>query len=193
MHKKLPNLFIFLDKYSSDIFNYNNTNIGVIYRNYHETNRELELSKISKACKQKRYKLFVSNNIKLAIKFKAEGIYIPSFNKKKFSNLEKKNFIILGSAHNQKEINEKMMQKCEAIFLSPIFPIIKKKNYLGIRKFNLLKISNNAEFLALGGINKNNFLKLKMTKINGFGSVSLFKKKPAFKRPVFLKNNFFRI
>ena len=37
------------------------------------------------------YQLYVSNDLKLAYKFKADGIYIPSFNKtKKFSNLEKK-------------------------------------------------------------------------------------------------------
>ena len=64
-----------------------------------------ELLRIAKACKKNRYQLFVSNNLKLALKVKANGIYIPSFNKtKKFSNLEKKNIEIIGSAHNQKEI-----------------------------------------------------------------------------------------
>ena len=128
MHKYLPNLYIFLDKYNNQIFQNNNTNIGIIYRNYNDSNRETELIKIAKACKKKRYQLFVSNDIKLALKVKADGIYIPSFNKtKKFLNLEKKNLIILGSAHNQKEIYEKMNQKCKAIFLSPIF-YVKKTN-----------------------------------------------------------------
>ena len=122
MHKYLPNFFIFLDQYNNQIFENNNTNIGVVYRNYHELNREKELLKIAKACKKKGYKLFVSNDIKLALKVKAAGIYIPSFNKTaKFHNLENKNFTILGSAHNQKEIQEKISQKCRAIFLSPVF------------------------------------------------------------------------
>ena len=192
MHKFLPNIFIFIDHYHSQIFKNNNTNIGVIYRNYNDPKREKELIKVAKACKQKGYKLFVSNDYKLAIKVKADGIYIPSFNKtKRFLNVEKKNFIIIGSAHNQKEIHEKIEQKCIAIFLSPTFYVEKSKNYLGICKFNLLSFSNKVNIMALGGINQNNIKKLKLLKIKGFGGIRVFKKKPAYKRPVFVKNNFF--
>ena len=130
MHKYLPNLFIFLDHFNNQIFQNNNTNIGIIYRNYNDPKRETELIKIAKACKKKRYQLFVSNNIKLALKVRADGIYIPSFNKnKKFLNLENKKIIILGSAHNQKEIQEKISQKCKAIFLSPLFYVKKSKKF----------------------------------------------------------------
>ena len=148
MHKYLPNLVIFLDQYNNQIFENNNINIGVIYRNYNDTKRETELIKIAKACKKKRYKLFVSNDIKLALKVRADGIYIPSFNKtKRFLNLEKKNLIILGSAHNQKEIWEKISQKCRAIFLSPIFYAEKSINFLNVYKFNSLSRSNKVNIL----------------------------------------------
>ena len=67
--------------------------MGIIYRNYNDKNREKELFKIATACKKSRSQLFVSNDIKLAIKVKAQGIYIPSFNKKKtYANLEKKKY-----------------------------------------------------------------------------------------------------
>ena len=93
MHKNLPKFFIFLDKYNNEIFKNKNLNIGIIYRNYKDRKRENQLIKIAKACKKKRYQLFVSNDIKLAHKVKADGLYVPSFNKtKKFSNLEKKKF-----------------------------------------------------------------------------------------------------
>ena len=70
--------------------------MGIIYRNYNAKKRENELVKIAKVCKKNRNQLFVSNDVKLAIKVKAEGIYIPSFNKTKgFTNLEKKNIKIL--------------------------------------------------------------------------------------------------
>ena len=192
MHKYLPNLYIFLDQYHNQIFENNNTNIGIVYRNYNDPKRETELIKIAKACKKKRYQLFVSNDIKLALKVRADGIYIPSFNKiKKFLNLEKKNLIILGSAHNQKEIWKKFSQKCHAIFLSPIFYVEKSTNFLNVYKFNYLSRSNKVHILALGGITENNVRKLRSVHIKGFGGIGLFKKKPAFKRPVFLKNNFF--
>ena len=188
MHKKLPNVFIFLDKYNSHVFNNSSTNIGIIYRNYKDENRELELIKIASACKKSGYKLYVSNNIKLTLKYKADGIYLPSFNKtKKYLNLEKRNMHILGSAHNQKEIKEKISQNCKAIFLSPLFPSKKSNKFLYLHKFNYLSYANKIDFFALGGISKTNIHKLRLLSIKGFGGISMFKKKPAYKRPVFIK------
>jgi len=192
MHKIFPKFFVFLDRYDGQIFKNNNINMGIIYRNYNAEKRENELVKIAKACKKNRNQLFVSNDVKLAIKVKAEGIYIPSFNKTKgFANLEKKNIKILGSAHNQKEIQKKISQNCTAIFLSPIFYIEKSNKFLGVHKFNYLAYSNNTNIFALGGISESNIHKLKLLNIKGFGGIRMFKKKPAFKRPVFIKNNFF--
>ena len=188
----MPNLFIFINQYNNQIFKHSITNIGIIYRNYNNPKRERELIMVKRICKKRKFKLFVANDIKLALKVKADGVYIPSFNKRiKFSNLEKKNIIILGSAHNQKEIHEKISQNCKAVFLSPVFNVNKSNKYLGINKFNLLSNSNNINFLALGGISTNNINQLKLLNIKGFGGIRLFKKKPAFKRPVFLKNKFF--
>ena len=154
--------------------------MGVIYRNYNAKKRESELVKIAKSCKKNRNQLFVSNDIKLAIKVKADGIYIPSFNKTKgFSNLEKKNIKILGSAHNQREIQKKISQNCSAVFLSPIFYIEKSKRFLGVHKFNYLSYRNNTNIYALGGISEYNIHKLKLVNIKGFGGIRIFKKKPA--------------
>ena len=161
--------------------------MGVIYRNYNAKKREDELVKIAKACKKNRNQLFVSNDVKLAIKFKTDGIYIPSFNKaKSFANLEKRNIKILGSAHNQKEIQKKISQNCTAIFLSPIFYVEKSNKFLGIHKFNYLAYSNNANIFALGGISNNNVHKLKLLKFKGFGGIRMFKKKSGLLKGRFL-------
>ena len=188
----MPNLFIFIDRYNNQIFKNNSINIGIIYRNYNDANRETELNKITKACKKKRYQLFVSNDIKLAIKVRADGIYIPSFNKtRKFINLENKNLTIIGSAHNQKEIYEKISQKCRAIFLSPVFNVKKSINFLNIYKFNYLSRSNKVNILALGGITEHNIRKLRLLHTEGFGGISIFKKKTGLKKAGFSKNKFF--
>ena len=166
--------------------------MGIIYRNYNDRKRENQLIKIANACKKKGYQLFVSNDIKLAYKVKANGIYVPSFNKTKiFSNLENRKINIIGSAHNQKEVQKKIAQKCKAVFLSPLFYIKKSKNFLDIHKFNYLTQNNKIHFYALGGISADKICKLKLLTISGFGGIQIFKKKPAFKRPVFIKNNFF--
>ena len=190
MHRFLPSLYAFIDQYDHNIFKNNITNLGIIYRNYRSKNRQKDLFKISKACKRKRYKLFISNSTKLALNIKADGLYIPSFNKtKQFLNSENKKLMIIGSAHNQKEINEKIQQGCQLIFISPIFFIKKSDSFLNIHKFNFLSQRRKINFLALGGINNKNIMKLNILfKLKGFGGISYFKKKPAFKRPVFLKN-----
>ena len=192
MHKYIPNLFVFVDHYDKHLFKNNIKNVGIIYRNYNKSKSIEELIKIAHECKKKKYQIFVSNDAKLAIKIKADGIYIPAFNKKKkFNNLENKKLVLLGSAHNQKEIKEKILQKCKGIFLSPLFNVKKSKNFLDIHKFNFLTKSNNAKFFALGGINEKNILKLNLLNIQGFAGISIFKKKTGLYKAGFLKNNFF--
>ena len=192
MHKNLPKLFIFIDEYNSEIFKNKNLNIGIIYRNYNDRKRENQLIKIANACKKKRYKLFVSNDVKLTYKYKAAGIYVPSYNKTKcFSNFEKKRIAVIGSAHNQREIQKKITQNCKKLFISPVFRVKKSKSHLNIYKFNYLSLTNKIKFFALGGISKDNISKLKMLSIDGFGGISLSKKKTGLKEAGFLKNNFF--
>ena len=124
-------------------------------------------------CKVKRIKFYISNNIKLAIKLGLDGAYIPSFNKKIIQNiyLKRKDFSIIGSAHNLVEIRIKEIQGVDKIFLSPIFNT-KEKTGLGIIKFNNLSSYSKTNIIALGGINKSNINKLKLTKVDGFASIS---------------------
>ena len=87
----------------------------------------------------------------------------------------------IGSAHNIREINEKISQNCKTIIVSRLFKTIyhNKKTYLGVFKFNLLNLKFKSTLVPLGGINHRNLLKLNMIKSNGFGILSVIKKKPA--------------
>ena len=117
----------------------------------------------------------MSNNYKLALKMNLDGVYIPSFNNdlKHLNYPKKKNFLVLGSAHNIKEIRIKEMQKVNAIFIASLFK--KKKKFLEINKFsNLIKFTNK-RVIALGGINKKNLNKLYLLKVYGFAGISIFK------------------
>jgi thiamine monophosphate synthase len=89
----------------------------------------------------------------------------------KFLNL-KKNILIVGSAHNHNEIQQKIRQGCKIIFLSSIFKNNKNNFFLGITKFNLLTLNYNVRFVALGGINYNNFKKIYMTRSIGIGGMT---------------------
>ena len=110
----------------------------------------------------------------MAIKLNLDGAYIPSFNKN-YSHLSfsyKKNFKIIGSAHNFKEIKIKELQKVKKIFLSSLFK--KNKNYLGINKFKLLSNLTKKRIVALGGISNNNLKKLKLLNNPDFAGISYF-------------------
>ena len=136
----------------------------------------MELKKI---CKKYKIELILANDVKLAIKLKLNGAYLPSFNKN-FNHLSyslKKDFNLLGSAHNIKEIKIKEKQKVSKIFLSSIFK--KNKNYLGFNKFQIYIKKFNRKFVALGGIDNSNLKKLKLLGVKEFSGINYFLKKKA--------------
>ena len=87
-----------------------------------------------------------------------------------------KNFKIIGSAHNIKEVKTKKQQGCKEIFISPLFQVKKKTSFLNIYNFNKLTIDNKVKYIALGGIDQRNYKKIKLTKSSGFASISWVKK-----------------
>ena len=103
-----------------------------------------------------------------------DGAYIPSFNKnnRHLSYSFKKKFILLGSAHNIKEIKSKEKQNVEAIFLSSLHK--KNNNFLGINRFKLLSHLTNKKIVALGGITKKNKKQLGLIDCSSFAGISFF-------------------
>ena len=181
MQKKISQLYYFIDGYNYAELSQLSKNINIIYRNYKKNIDVSTLISVKNYCKKNRIKFFISNNIKLAIKYKLDGIYIPAFNKQiNFTKyLLPKNFKIIGSAHNDIEISIKQKQGCNIIFISPIFKIKKKNYFLDVVKFNLLTLNKKSKFVALGGISEKNKKKLNLLNIYGFAGISYFQKKTA--------------
>jgi len=178
MQKKLPKIYLFVEDFNPKELDLLNKNISIIYRNYKKKINESTIISLKKYCKLNKRDLYLAKDIKLAIKLKLSGVYIPSFiNKLNFNSfLAPKNFLILGSAHNHTQIIIKQLQGCQLIFLAPTFKVFKKNNYLGIIKFNLLTLGKQNKFIALGGINQNNFKKLNLLNCSGFAGISWVKK-----------------
>ena len=176
MHYQLLTKYYFISSLDTNNIKQYDKRTIIIYRNY--SSIKLDINKILKLknyLKKKGHKLLLSNNIKLAIKLKLDGAYIPSFNKK-FNHLSystNSNFIILGSAHNLKEIRIKELQKVQGIFLSSLFK--KNNNFLGLNKFRIFSNYSNKNIIALGGISKKNFKKLSLLNISSFAGISYFK------------------
>lgn len=155
-----------------------NNKINLILRNYNEIFKEKDLKLFVQFFKKRKQKIFFANETKLALKLGFDGLYIPSFNKLlRFNNLSKHtDFKVIGSAHNEKEIITKQNQGCDEIFVSPIFLTKKNKSYLDIIKFNKINLINKCNIIALGGIDKSNYKKIKNTRSIGFASISWIKK-----------------
>ena len=108
------NKYYFISKFDSNNISKQDKQTIIIYRNYlAKTPDKTLILKIKKYCKKKSIKFYLSNNVKLAIKLYLDGAYIPSFNNtlKHLAYSYKKNFEIIGSAHNLKEIRNKEFQK----------------------------------------------------------------------------------
>ena len=171
------NKYYFIKKFDQSHIDKQDKKTIIIFRNYDQIIDEKLILTMKNYCKKKQKKFLISNNIKLAIKLNLDGVYIPSFNKNKkhLSYSVKKNFIILGSAHNVYEMRTKELQSVSAIFLSSIFK--KNQNYLGINKFKLFSLLSKKPIVALGGISDNNLKKIALTNCSGFAGISFFEQK----------------
>ena len=162
---------------------------NLIYRNNLKKENTNKIIKFIKLCKKKYIKFFVLNDLSLALKIGADGVYLPSYNKAllKKKELVGKKIEVVGSAHNFKEINIKKKQGCKEVVLSRLFETDykDKKSFFGITRFNLLTKNYKNDFIALGGIRSNNLMKIKMLNCEGIALLSEAKKKPAIIRRLF--------
>tara|TARA_B100001564_G_C20365828_1_gene545570 strand:+ start:131 stop:655 length:525 start_codon:yes stop_codon:yes gene_type:complete len=174
MHR-LPKKYYFIKNFNTTELKNLNSNTAIILRNYEKNPKISELLEIKKFCKKRNIKVYLSNHFKHALKLGFDGAYIPSFNKslRYLSYKLRKNFRILGSAHNLKELRFKENQKVDLVFISSIFK--KNKNYLGFHKFISLKKLTNKNVIALGGVNNKNIKLISLARCYGFAGISYFK------------------
>ena len=176
MHTNLK-FYYFIENFNLKELSNIKKSINIIFRNYHSNDYIDDLIKTRNYCKKKGFKLYLSNNINLAIKLRLDGVYLPSFNKCFRVNCLsfKKNFKLIGSAHNLQQIRIKEKQKVNKLFISSVFK--KKNTFLGLNKFKNLSKFTKIPIIALGGINQNNLNKLNLLDIEGFAAIRFFKNK----------------
>ena len=174
MHINNLKKYYFINEFNYTHLTNLNKNISFIWRNKDKETSIKTLIELRNFCKKNQRCFYISNDIKLARKLNADGVYISSTNRNlnlRTVNLKKK-FKILGSAHNLKEIKVKENQKVKKILISSLFK--KNKNFLGINKFKLLSNLTNKQIIVLGGISKKNVRLLKLLKTQEFAGISYF-------------------
>lgn len=157
------------------------TNIKIIYNNEEFNDITLkECEKIKHFCRINKIQFYIINNYKIAIKMKADGIFLSAHNKRvNFNDFIKNKLKIIGSAHNQMEYYFKKKQKCQTIILSPLFFNQKysKNRILGTTKFNLISLRWITNLCAMGGINLENIKQVNLTKAKSVAFQRLVEKK----------------
>ena len=155
---------------------------NIIYRNQITNEKIEDLISFRNNCKRNGINFYVANNTFLLTKLKADGLYISSYNKDLLLNIfSKRGLKIIGSAHNQREIEIKIKQGCKAIIFSRLFETKYnyKKGHLGLQRFNIISLRSKLELIPLGGINEKNLCKMKSVISSSFACLSAIKKKPA--------------
>ena len=165
--------YYFINKFDTNLIDKQTNDTILIYRNYSNFNLE-NILKIKKYAKKKNLKFLLANNTKLALNLRLSGVYLPSFNKKTnhLAYTKPKDFLIIGSAHNLKEIRVKELQGVKILFISSLFK--KNKNYLGINRFKLFSKLTKIKIIALGGISKRNIKKINLLNCDGIAGISFF-------------------
>ena len=138
--------------------------INIIINNKNTLDNEINIINFAK---RNKIPFLFKNNVRKCIKYNSNGIFIEAANKETIkTTLFKKDFLIIGAAHNQLEYYFKKKQNCKIIALSPIFynPKFSKNKILGATRFNLISRIWNTDLCALGGINETNIKKIDFTK-----------------------------
>jgi thiamine-phosphate pyrophosphorylase len=190
MNKIFYKHYVFLEEINNlikdNLVKFSNINIIIDINENTSKNLENQLS-IIKFAKKNRIPFLIKNDFQKSVKYKADGVFISS-NHKKITKpiLFKKNYYIVGSAHNQLEYAHKLKQKCHLLMLSPLFFNEKysKNKILNILKFNSKTIHWKVNLCALGGINSKTLNRVKLTKCEAIGFKKIISKskikKPAY-------------
>jgi len=190
MNKIFYKHYVFLEETNNlikdNLVKFSNINIIIDINENTSKNLENQLT-IIKFAKKNGIPFLIKNDFQKCVKYKANGVFISSDNKKITKPiLLKKNFQIVGGAHNQLECTQKLNQKCYLLMLSPLFFNEKysKNRILNILRFNSKTIHWKVNLCALGGINSKTLKKVKLTKSVAIGFKKIISnskiKKPAY-------------
>ena len=113
MHISKLKKYYFIDDFNPIHLKDLDKNITLIWRSKDKNDDLKTIYKLANYCKKNKINLILSNNIKLALKLNPSGAYISSYNREMRLNCfqYKKDFKLLGSAHNLHEISVKKKQK----------------------------------------------------------------------------------
>ena len=80
MHDKLLKKYYFINSFDTNIINKQDKRTTFIYRDYKTSKFDTKkILKLKTFLKRRGNKFLLANNFKMALKFKLDGVYLPSF------------------------------------------------------------------------------------------------------------------
>ena len=185
---RFPDTSFFFDPYDKNAktnFSRVTKKIGIIfYSNSKFKNKfSAKIKDYIDLCKQNRIFFLIQNSIDLAIKHKAIGVFCYLDYFKKSSNLKllslkrPAHIKMFTSVHNLKEIKFSEKKNFDVIFISPLFKTQSHPSYRPLVSVNFINLCTKSSLinLALGGVTKKNYRRIKNNKLAGFGGITYFK------------------
>ena len=77
----LKSIYYYIDNFNKDEIDKLDRFVSIIFRNYSNKINEKEVKDLTNFCRKQRRKVYISNNLRIALKYNFNGIYIPSFNR----------------------------------------------------------------------------------------------------------------
>ena len=148
---------------------------AVIFRDYALKERRAIAEGYRKICLERQIKFIVGNDVALAEKVDADGLHIPAFSKKRFSN-ECWPHLLSMSCHNTDELKAAHEVGANFVLLSPAFATESHPGgqSLGPERFTEIAAGSPLPVFALGGITRHNAHLLAGPKTVGFAAIGAF-------------------
>ncbi len=181
--KKIPPLFLMTDAKRlpdpSALIPRLPTGSAVIIRHFTRAQKKELCLKIKGLCKKHKVKLLISDDLKLALALRLDGVHFPEQTLKKIAGCgslkrHRPGFLFTAATHHQRALFWAKRAKIDTALLSPIFPTQSHpgKRHLGCWKFMELTRNHTNPVIALGGVSQKNAQRLSQTQASGFAGIN---------------------
>ncbi|MEQ1753525.1 MAG: thiamine phosphate synthase [Micropepsaceae bacterium] len=149
---------------------------AVIVRHRDDTKRELLARTLSPVCVSRRVMLVIADDLKLAMRMRADGVHVPQARHKLITEarLRNPNWIVTASAHDHMSVAAASRAGADAAVVSPLFETRSHpgERALGVTRFQSLVRCSRIPAYALGGINADNVERLRDVSIAGIAMIN---------------------
>ncbi|WKL58284.1 thiamine phosphate synthase [Asticcacaulis sp. ZE23SCel15] len=180
----LPPLFFFTDPertpHPEDVASLLPTDCGIIYRSFGDKHAPAHARVLKSIAQQRGLKLFIGNDVDLALEVGADGVHLPERNLEAATDIRRLHpqLYITAACHSLKTLDNDGINALDAVFISPVFasnsPSAHGIEPLGAKGVKAFCELSPVPVYGLGGIGVDTVDALMGTGLRGLGAVDAF-------------------